>query len=87
MTDRIHSLTVVLLHDMRDDDCEQFVSAISLMKGVASVKLNVADSEHCAAEVRVAREMRWILLRLATELGAQDGLDRVTRALRGLRDA
>lgn len=39
MTDRVRTLVVVLAEDMRTDDVERIVNAISMVKGVADVKL------------------------------------------------
>jgi len=51
MTDRFHSLTVVLERNSRDDDVQPIVDAIGMVKGVLSVKGNVADStSHMAQE-------------------------------------
>ena len=36
MTDRINTVTVFLDHDMRTDDAETIIAAISMIKGVAS---------------------------------------------------
>lgn len=33
MTDRFHTLTVVLEHDMRDDDAQALISAIGQLRG------------------------------------------------------
>lgn len=51
VTDRIHSITVVLANDMREDDCEKLVAAIVMMRGVLSAKMHVTDlTEHMAYE-------------------------------------
>ena len=52
MTDRYHSLTVVLEADTRDDDCAPLIAAISQLRGVASVHGVVADVESLMAEER-----------------------------------
>ena len=58
MTDRINGLTVVLTHDIRDDDCQCIIDAILMIKGVLSVKTNISDhfDNHVASE-RVRREL------------------------------
>ena len=43
MTGRISNLTVVLTHDIRDDDIKPIVDAILMTKGVYSVDINVVD--------------------------------------------
>jgi hypothetical protein len=57
MTDRIHSLTVVLEKDMRDDDVECVINAIRMIKCVLAVKGNVSDHILYTAEQRVRSEM------------------------------
>lgn len=37
MTDRIANLTVVLVHDMRDDDVQEVVKALKMVRGVGRV--------------------------------------------------
>lgn len=58
MTDRIHALTVVLEHDIRDDDVEVIVHAIEMIRGVASVATHVTDQEDHSARRRVRSEWR-----------------------------
>ena len=58
MTDRIHSLLVVLKQDMRDDDAQPLIDAISLLRGVAMVEPQVADIDSQMAEVRAIVELR-----------------------------
>jgi hypothetical protein len=51
MTDRISALTVVLNQDIRSDDVEVITNAIRMIRGVASVDLNVVEPrEHIARE-------------------------------------
>jgi hypothetical protein len=51
MTDRFHSLTVVLAHDIRDDDAESIMTAIRQLRGVINVSGIVADTNsHMALE-------------------------------------
>lgn len=52
MTDRFHSLTVVLDKDMRDDDAENIIKAICCLRGVISVSGHVADITSRMAEDR-----------------------------------
>lgn len=58
MTDRIHSLTVVLDVNYRADDIEPLIAAISLFAGVQSVAGNVAQPGDYVAETRARFEMR-----------------------------
>jgi len=57
MTDRIHSLNVVLDMDYRSDDVEKIVNAIKMIKGVLSVSMCVADFNSHMAEERAKREL------------------------------
>lgn len=51
MTDRFNALTVVLDKEIREDDAQAIISAISQLRGVASVQGNVADmNSHIAKE-------------------------------------
>ena len=52
MTDKINSLIVTLEKDMREDDAQEIISAVSMIKGVLSVKPNIAlpIDEHVAKE-------------------------------------
>jgi hypothetical protein len=43
MTDRIHGLTIVLEHDLREDDVEPLIQAIRQLRGVLCVHAHVAD--------------------------------------------
>ena len=58
MTDRYHTLTVVLEHDIRDDDAESLISAIEHIRGVLSVSGNVADIQSHFAEERARLDLR-----------------------------
>lgn len=58
MTDRFHSLTVVLEHDIRDDDAEHIINAIKMLRGVLSVSGNVSDIDSHMAEERAKWELR-----------------------------
>jgi hypothetical protein len=56
MSNRYHSLTVVLSDDSRDDDADALIKAIMMMKGVCAVAGNVADATTYMAEARARRE-------------------------------
>lgn len=59
MTDRFNRLTVVLDNDMRDDDTENILTAIKMVKGVHSVVGVVSDDMSLlVAELRIKRELR-----------------------------
>ncbi len=58
MTNRYNALTVVLEKDIRDDDAEALLAAIQQLRGVLSVKGNVASfSDHLAQE-RARHDLR-----------------------------
>lgn len=57
MTDRFNTLTVVLERDMRDDDAESLLQAISHFRGVLHVSGNVSDPESYMAEERARRDL------------------------------
>jgi len=62
MTDRFNTLTVVLEKDIREDDAEHLLIAINCLKGVLSVRGNVADATAYMAEERAMHAWREKLL-------------------------
>jgi len=62
MTDRFHTLTVVLEHDIRDDDAQALISAIGQLRGVLSVTGVVADLDSHMARERARHELGQKLL-------------------------
>lgn len=58
MTDRIHSLTVILDRDIREDDAESLIHAIKYIKGVIDVKQNISDIDYAVAESRVELDIK-----------------------------
>ncbi len=62
MTDRYHTLTVVLERDTRDDDCKALMEAITRFRGVLSVEGNVADPVSLMAEERARHDLGQKLL-------------------------
>lgn len=67
MTDRLHSLTVVLEHNYRDDDTEALILAIMQFQGVCAVKGNVADPESYMAESRAKMSLRKALFKVLAD--------------------
>lgn len=66
MTDRFNSLTVVLEADIREDDAQVLLSAISQLRGVLSVSGNVSDLGAHVALMRARHELEqklWAALR------------------------
>lgn len=62
MTDRFQALTVVLEDDVRSDDAEALISAISQLRGVLNVTGNVADLGSHVAQIRARQELTQKLL-------------------------
>jgi len=58
MTDRYNALTVILDHDIRDDDAKGLIDAILQLRGVLSVKGRVADPNAALALDRARFELR-----------------------------
>jgi hypothetical protein len=58
MTERYHTLTVVLDHDMRLEEVDLLVQAIRQLRGITSVSANVADYTSFMAEERAKRTLR-----------------------------
>lgn len=57
MTDRFYCLTVVLDKDIRDDDCEQIINAIQMIKHVLEVKGNISNPEIYTIRTRLRYEI------------------------------
>ena len=57
MTDRYHSLTVVLQKDIREDDAPAIMNAIGMIRGVAAVDGCVANVTTHMAEERARRDL------------------------------
>jgi len=57
MTDRYHSITVVLERDIRDDDAECILNAIKMIRGVLSVNPHISDFNTHTAIERVRSEL------------------------------
>jgi hypothetical protein len=57
MSDRIHSLTVVLEKDVRDEHAEKLMDAIRFFQGVQDVQPHVSDIASHMAESRARHEL------------------------------
>lgn len=64
MTDRINAYLVVLNENVRTDDAAQIETALSMVKGVLSVKPNVADWASCIASERAHQTLRGKLMKV-----------------------
>lgn len=71
MTDRFHSLTVILDKDIREDDAQPLIAAIRQFRGVADVQGNTADVTSAVAEARARREVLGFM---------QDAIDKIKRS-------
>jgi hypothetical protein len=58
MTDRHAAYIVTLEHDIRDDDAQQLIQALSLLRGVVSVEPVPADPIEHIAQSRARSVMR-----------------------------
>ncbi|MFA7218937.1 MAG: hypothetical protein WC119_00230 [Synergistaceae bacterium] len=61
MTDRIKGLTVTI-ENMREDDAENIINAVRMIKGVVDVNAHVADMDHYMAVETVRHQMRMQIL-------------------------
>jgi hypothetical protein len=57
MTDKYNTIVVVLDKDIREDDAENLINAIQLLKGVIAIGGNVTDIDTYAVERRVKLEL------------------------------
>lgn len=57
MTDRYFCLTMALEKDIREDDAQQIINAIEMIRGVIKVDGNISDMNSYVAEERVRREL------------------------------
>jgi hypothetical protein len=64
MTDRVHSLTVILEKDIRVDDIEPLIQAIQQFRGVLEVTTKVATGDSMMAEWRARHDLGQKLLKL-----------------------
>jgi hypothetical protein len=58
MTDRFHSLVVVLEKDIREDDAQAIINAIQMVKGVLTVEGLVADPTSLMAYARARSDLQ-----------------------------
>lgn len=68
MTDRIKGLTVTLKDDMREDDCDFIINAITMIKGVVSVDSHVSGTDHHMAKRQLKSELRQKVFKILEEL-------------------
>ena len=58
MTNRVNAFIVVLEKDIREDDAEPILIALKHIRGVLTVKPQIADGNEAVAESRVKAEIR-----------------------------
>jgi len=58
MTDKIKGLVVTFEKDIRDDDVVELVNAISLLKGVVSVKKSIGNVDDQMNRERVEHNLK-----------------------------
>ena len=58
MTDRVHSITLVLDKDIREDDVEPLLTACAMLKCVIKVKTNVSNPTSLMAEARARHDLQ-----------------------------
>lgn len=68
MTDRFHSLTVVLDKDIRSDDAEALMAAIAQLRGVLTVSGEVSTPDTYMAMERARFEVKSRVLNALKEL-------------------
>lgn len=61
MTDRHSGYFVILGEDVREDDAEQILTALSMVKGVLTVTAHVSDPTTAIARARAKLEMEQVL--------------------------
>ncbi len=58
MTDRIKGFTVALGKDMREDDCQQIINAILMIRGIENVTPLITSNDDWLARQHVKAELR-----------------------------
>lgn len=67
MTDRVRTLVVYLEDDMRDDDVQEVVKALQMVRCVAEVKLGPINKDYLArdiAKLELRKELREFWMKL-----------------------
>lgn len=67
MSDMVKGFTVVLKKDMREEDAEQIMQAIKLMKGVADVKPEITQGGDILHQMRAKSEVKDKLIKFIEE--------------------
>lgn len=78
MTDRLKGCWVVFEKEYREDDAEEILAAIRMVKGVGSVEPKLADPDHYMARSQAKHDIRKAIFDLWNELD-DSGFARVDR--------
>lgn len=57
MTDRLKGVIVTFEQDIREDDAEQIINAIRMIKGVLDVVPSIADHNDVMNRIRIQHEL------------------------------
>jgi hypothetical protein len=57
MTTRLKGLTITLDHNIREDDAQRIIDAISMVKGVMSIKAIESNADDYIIEQRIRNEI------------------------------
>jgi copper chaperone CopZ len=57
MSDRYNAITVVLEKDTRDDDAQDIIAALKMVKGVADAKPNIVNVDSFVSDTRARQEL------------------------------
>ena len=75
MSDRFFAVTVLLEKDTREDDAADILTALRMVKGVASVSPHITSLEQWSAEMRARIELKdklWRVLYPEEVTGVKD---------------
>lgn len=68
MTDRVKGLVVSLDADYRDDDVQEIINAIKMIKGVEDVNMSVVDHNDWMNRSRIGSEFQRKILEVLRDL-------------------
>jgi len=68
MTDRVKGLYVVLDNDYRDDDVQEIINAIKMIKGVQDVTNSIVDGDDWMNRSRIGFEFQSKILDVLKDL-------------------
>jgi len=68
MTDRINYLTVVLEKNIREDDVQNLIDTIKMIKYVLTVEANVVNATSYVEEQRIKHQLKQKLFKIIEEI-------------------